>query len=130
MKIERIDEYPNHIPVVAEWLYNEWIWRLPNGSVSLAQNILTALPDISTGLPVALIAIQNCEPIGVARLTIHDMDTRKEMSPWLASVYVPTQHRNNGVGTALCKTIIKKANELGFKDLYLFTPDQESFYLR
>jgi len=130
MEIKLIDEYPGHIPLVAEWLYNEWIWRLPNGSVSLAQSILTTMPDIFTGLPVAFIAIQNFEPVGVARLTIHDMDTRKEISPWLANVYVPTQHRNKGVGTALCKTVIMKAYELGFKDLYLFTPDQESFYLR
>ena len=64
----------------------------------------------------------------MARLIKCDMDTRKDLSPWLASVFVVRQFRNNGVGRALCASLILEANKLDFSSLYLFTPNMESFY--
>ncbi len=127
MEIENINNYPAYIPIVAEWLYNMWGWKIPGGSVSNAEKALMERPD-HTGIPLSFVAIQNYEPIGVARLIKHDMDTRKELSPWLASVFVVKQFRNNGVGKALCVNAISEANKIGFHILYLFTPDKEAFY--
>jgi len=58
------------------------------------------------------------------------MVTRKDLSPWLASVFVPPEHRGKGIGTALTRRIMDEAKALDVGTLYLFTPDRETFYSR
>lgn len=129
MNILRLEEHPEHTIILAEWIFNEWGRNLPNGSVSRAEKALSTTPD-TTGLPVSFIALREERPAGVARLVKHDMDTRKDLSPWLASVFVPVEYRRRGIGTELCKTAVAEAKNLGFAKLFLFTPDKESFYTR
>ena len=66
--------------------------------------------------------------LGSASLVAHDMDTRMDLSPWLARVYVTPEHRSRGVGTALVQRVLEETIELGVETLYLFTPDREEFY--
>lgn len=129
MKIVRLEEFPEHILTVAEWLYKEWGRNLPNGSVTRAEEALSTTPDTS-GLPVSFTALSEGIPVGVARLVKHDMDIQKGLSPWLASVFVPVEYRGRGIGTELCKMAVAEAKNLGFAKLFLFTPDKESFYTR
>ena len=68
--------------------------------------------------------------VGSASLIAQDMDTRPELSPWLASVYVAAEHRRQGIGSALVRRVAQEAAALGVETLYLFTPDQEHFYAR
>ena len=56
------------------------------------------------------------------------MVTRKELSPWLASVYVVQEHRNKGIGSELVRVVMSKIWEQKIKTLYLFTPDRVNFY--
>ncbi len=68
--------------------------------------------------------------LGSAAIVKNDMETRPELSPWLASVYVAPQYRNRGVGTELINHVIEKARLNNINKLYLFTPDQKLFYQR
>jgi hypothetical protein len=43
---------------------------------------------------------------GSAMLIAHDMDTRMELSPWLAGVFVAPKRRGCGVGAALVRRVI------------------------
>ncbi|WP_333873998.1 GNAT family N-acetyltransferase [Methylobacter sp.] len=63
-------------------------------------------------------------------LKVHDMDTRLDLAPWLAGLYVVTPSRRKGVGTALVSAIEKKSHELQIEKLYLYTPESEGFYSR
>ncbi len=58
------------------------------------------------------------------------MDTRLDLSPWLAGLYVSAPRRRQGIGATLVSAIEKKAHELGVKKLYLHTPESEVFYLK
>jgi len=58
------------------------------------------------------------------------MDTRLDLSPWLAGLYVAGPWRGRGIGTALVKAVEQKAIGLGIRKLYLYTPSAEVFYLR
>ena len=66
--------------------------------------------------------------LGSAAIVSNDMDTRTDLSPWLASVYVNAEYRKKGVGSKLVKHVAKYARSAGFSNLYLFTPNQEKFY--
>jgi N-acetylglutamate synthase-like GNAT family acetyltransferase len=56
------------------------------------------------------------------------MRNRMNLSPWLASVYVPPSHRRRGFGAALCQRTVHEARRLGYERIYLFTPDKADFY--
>ena len=61
-------------------------------------------------------------------LKVHDMDTRLDLTPWLASLYVSESRRRQGIGTELVSAIERKAQTLGVETLYLYTPESEVFY--
>ena len=58
------------------------------------------------------------------------MDTKQELSPWLASVFVSPENRSRGIGSELVIQVMNQARDAGIKTLYLFTPDKEHFYIR
>ena len=68
--------------------------------------------------------------IGTASLIEHDVPTRAELTPWLASVYVDPRFRKRGIGSALVRAVLQEARNLGLEKLYLITPDQVPFYRR
>lgn len=78
-------------------------------------------------IPSTFIAKEN-NLMGSASIIEQDMDTRPELTPWLASVFVAPEYRNNGVGSSLVKHIMQTAKQAGIEKLYLFTPDRETFY--
>lgn len=63
-----------------------------------------------------------------AAIVACDMESRPEWSPWLASVYVKPEFRRRGLGSALVTAVMNHAQQQGLSALYLFTPDQASFY--
>ncbi len=120
---------PGLIPAVAGWLYNEWGRHLPGRSLETAEHALRQEPD-ARGLPTTLIATEEDEPVGVARLVEFDLDSRPDLGPWLASVFVPANKRSRGTGTLVCAAIVEVARKKGYPTLYLFTPDRAPFYER
>ena len=58
------------------------------------------------------------------------MQSRLDLKPWLASVFVPSEHRERGVGEALVQRVVDEAREIGYETLYLFTTDKEAFYAK
>ena len=74
--------------------------------------------------------IDQLKSAGTASIYVHDMDTRPDLSPWLAAVYVAPAYRKQGIGSALVKAVESAAQQIQIARLYLFTPDQEHFYAR
>jgi N-acetylglutamate synthase-like GNAT family acetyltransferase len=63
-------------------------------------------------------------------LLASDMDTRTDLSPWLAGVFVLPEYRGRGVAKALTLQVMKRAAELEFENMYLYTPGAEGFYAK
>jgi N-acetylglutamate synthase-like GNAT family acetyltransferase len=63
-------------------------------------------------------------------LVAHDMDSRPQLTPWLAGVFVKPQCRGKGIGSALVRRIEAEARSLEVATLYLYTPNTESLYER
>ena len=81
-------------------------------------------------LPIAWIAHEDGIALGTAALRATDLEGRDDLAPWLAGVFVRAEFRRRGIASALCETVQRKARELGFYRLYLFTTDQQSLYAR
>ena len=58
------------------------------------------------------------------------MDTRTELAPWLAGIYVERNQRRKGIGSKLVRTLEGIAKDLGAQRLYLYTPQSAGFYTR
>jgi predicted N-acetyltransferase YhbS len=81
-------------------------------------------------IPTAIVAISSGQLRGSAMLVQHDMDTRLDLAPWLAGVYVRSLDRRNGIGSALVQRIESEAALLGAAQLHLYTAGASSFYER
>jgi N-acetylglutamate synthase-like GNAT family acetyltransferase len=127
MSIFNLSKEPEHIPTLAEWHHAEWSYLNPGGSVQKRiEKMQTYLGDEL--IPTTYIYKQKDALVGSASIVKHDMQSRLELSPWLAGVFVAPQCRNLGIGSQLVRHVMQEACDAEIKKLYLFTPDQEQFY--
>lgn len=128
-----LGERPAVVPTLATWLYEQWGYFHDHDSVERRIEELNGRLQTDR-VPVAFVALSSdvpdAIPIGTASLTADDLDTRPDLTPWLASVFVAHQFRRDGVGAALVRAVVAHAKTLGIRTLYLFTEDRTEFYAR
>lgn len=131
MKIEYLRDHDDWIPTIAGWFYEEWAKFHPElGVKGMAERLNERC--YTDRLPLALVAVQGKQVIGTVSLKKHDMDTRMQYSPWIASLYVRKDYRNKRVGIRLIDAGLEKARDLGMKHIYLYTRVQKhvDFYTK
>lgn len=129
MKIEYLADHPEFVPLLARWQHREWAFLHPGETLQIRISQL----ENQLGhreIPTTLAAIEDGATLGSASLVTRDLETRPDLSPWLAGVFVGEQYRRRGIGSALVKRIMLEAEALGIRTLYLFTTDQEQLYAR
>ena len=127
MRIEYLADNVALIPIIARWHHEEWGYFNPGDSVE--KRIATLQTHLGRNqIPTTFISLSGGILLGSASLVAHDMDTRMDLSPWLASIYVLPEHRSHGVGTALVQRVLEETIELSVETLYLFTPNREGFF--
>jgi GNAT superfamily N-acetyltransferase len=129
MQISYLADYPQYLPTVAGWIFDEWGWEMPGSTLEgiRAEFSLHLNRDC---IPLTLLALVEQQPVGTASIFRHDMDIRMDLTPWLAAVYVAPEFRGQAIGSQLVRGIEAAAIRLQLERLYLFTPDQEAFYAR
>lgn len=129
MEIALLRERKEYIPILAEWHFREWAHFHDHDSVE--RRIGEFEEELkANGIPRTFVAVKGTVPVGSAGILPHDMDTRMDLTPWLASVYVVPEQRKRGIGSALVQHVMKGAAALGYRTLYLYTPDRPKFYAR
>ncbi len=129
MNIDCLADHKEVIPELAAWFFREWSPLYADKTIDDVRNAIAERTNRNT-IPVALVAFEGATLVGTVCLKAHDMDTRPDLSPWLAGLYIAEPYRGRGRGTALVKAIEQKARELRVSKLYLYTPSAQSFYLR
>jgi N-acetylglutamate synthase-like GNAT family acetyltransferase len=79
-------------------------------------------------IPQTFIAFVDDKPVGCASVLESDMDTKPDLYPWLASVFVLPEFRHRGIGRKLVHQVMQHTKEAGSKNMYLYTPDRAHFY--
>lgn len=129
MEIKYLTDDPEVVSTLAGWIYDEWGHLVPGRTLETAHEKVRQAAG-STGIPLTLVCFLDGEPVGTASIDSADMSTHPELAPWMASVYVKSTMRRQGLGTALCKRVHEELERLGVTTAYLFTPDQEEYYRR
>jgi N-acetylglutamate synthase-like GNAT family acetyltransferase len=127
MRIEYLADRPEALPTLARWKHAEWGHLRPGDTVEKRQARLAEMSK-RDGIPLTVVALEDDEVLGSASLIENDMETRMELTPWLAGVYVGETYRRRGIGAELVRRIMSDAGKLKIPLLYLYTVHSERFY--
>jgi N-acetylglutamate synthase-like GNAT family acetyltransferase len=127
MTIEYLADYPAALPTLAQWQHREWGHLRPGDTVEQRRTRLQGFSNRDR-IPLTVVALDDGEVLGSASLILHDMETRMELTPWLAGVFVGEPYRRKGIGAELVRRIMTEAGKLDIPLLYLYTVHSERFY--
>src|SRR5690348_12974380 len=97
MKIEPLTKHPYLIPEIAKLKFKEFGYLIPNKTLDdYYKGLETHLNE--SRLPMAFVITENNQFIGIFSLNQHDMYTHQHLSPWIESVLVHPDRRNQGIG--------------------------------
>jgi predicted N-acetyltransferase YhbS len=118
-----------HLATVAAW--QDTAFGYLNPSLGMAQRLERLHLSLqSEQLPIVLLALSDDgQALGSASILANSL-THQHLSPWLSAVVVPPVHRQQGIASALALRAVAEVAALGFQNLYLFTPHNESLYAR
>ncbi|MCF4127853.1 GNAT family N-acetyltransferase [Methylobacterium sp. SyP6R] len=122
-------ERPDLMPVTARW---RWEAFAQGQGRSLAE-VTAAESEGAAGpgpMPRTFVLLVDDEPVGMASLAAHDLDTRPDLTPWLAGVFVVPHARGRGHAARLVAAVEAYAASLGVATLWLYTRTAEGIYAR
>lgn len=114
LQLVTTSERPDLAPVVASWLWPEFWHRDGHSYDDTLQAVIKSAT--SYPMPTTFIALADGLPIGTASLAEHDLDSRRNLSPWLAGVFVDPA--------------VKECRRLSHPVLWLYTQTAESLYAK
>ena len=127
MNIDFLGQHLNVLPELAKLHFDEW--KHLSLDTTLEDRVLKLRKMAeSSDVPFFVVAIDMNELVGSAALVKEDMRTRKDLSPWLASVFVKPEFRRSGIGTSLVRRIEGEATRRGMRKLFLFTEHARDLY--
>lgn len=115
MEIINLARHKDLTRKVANWLWEEWGNRHNyNFFESFVNNCLK-----EEDLPQLFGAFEDEQLLGCVTLIRNDLMSRQDLTPWLSALYIDPAYRDKGIGTLLQDYVVKKAQELGYQQVYL-----------
>jgi GNAT superfamily N-acetyltransferase len=126
--IQPLHNQPDFAPILAHWSYRQWYMErdIPFRAVLESYRTRAAGEDI----PLSFCAVAHTIPVGMVSLKLDDLWNRKDLNPWLASLYVIPEFRKRGVGGLLLNAVTSRATGLGLERIYLFLGQHEKAALQ
>lgn len=117
LTIGNLADYPMHIATVSRWVFDQWSSQHGESF----EDVLQRTKDRSRkeGIPMTLIALEDGVPVGTVAVWENDLESRQDLAPYLATLFVSVDHRGKGIGRKLIKAAMQKTKELGYQKLYL-----------
>ena len=81
-------------------------------------------------IPATLVLREDGRLVGSVSVVGDDCEARRDLGPWLASLYVPPGDRGQGRGSHLIQAAIELAKRNEVANLYVFTESAEKLFLR
>jgi len=116
-RILAVSDHPALAPLVAAWLV-EAFGRPGGRTVEQMTALILAPPK---GPEESFVLFDGETPAGTASLAHDDLDSRPDLTPWLAGVYVPPAFRGRGHARALVRHVEGVARAAGVGTLWLYT---------
>jgi GNAT superfamily N-acetyltransferase len=124
--IVAVSDRPALAGVVAAWLVAEF--GHPGGRTVEELTAKILAPPL--GPEEAFVLLDGGRPVGTASLAHDDLASRRDLTPWLAGVYVEPACRGRGYATALVRRVEAFASAASVPALWLYTWTAEPLYAR
>ncbi|MAS25964.1 MAG: GNAT family N-acetyltransferase [Oceanospirillaceae bacterium] len=127
MQIVNMKDRPDACRLLAQWHYEEWKELYPTDTEE------TFYRDLQKSLgaddiPSTWLMVDGETILGSCSIIEDDMESRQDLTPWLANVFVHPDYRGQGLGSKLVNAVMQKARDIGLQRFYLFTEDQTALY--
>jgi len=118
---------PDLVPVTARWRREAF---LQGQGRSLAEVTAVEAARPPGPLTRTFVLLADGEPVGMASLAAQDLETRPDLTPWLAGVTVVPSARGRGHAVRLVAAVEAEARSRGVPVLWLYTSSAEGLYAR
>ncbi len=118
MQIFNLKNKPEYIREVAQLERDEWG---SNTSKTLEEKVEKIKQNFQNEYFEKLILLEDNELIGFISMFEYDMEERKDLKPWYATMYVKKEYRGKGYSKLLNDALLQLAKEKGIPRLYLKT---------
>ncbi|MBV1796468.1 GNAT family N-acetyltransferase [Siccirubricoccus sp. G192] len=125
-RIVAVSNHPEFAPVVATWLIEAF--ENPNSRTVEEMTALILAPPV--GPEETFVLLDRDRPVGTASLAHKDLETRPDLTPWLAGVFVQPAFRGRGYATTLVRRVEAFASVASAPALWLYTWTAEPLYAR
>jgi GNAT superfamily N-acetyltransferase len=82
------------------------------------------------GYETALLAEIDGQPAGTCLFVREEIDSKHDLTPWLAALYVAPEFRKQGTASALVRAIEQHARDVSCAELHLYTMTAEALYAK
>lgn len=117
------------VPVVAQWLWNAF-WQTSGKSFDQLLEAAHRSSRSTAVIPQTFVLLSGDEPVGTASLIGSDLESRPDLSPWLAGVFVTPAHRGRGLAALLVRAAEDAARNEHVSPVWLHTKSAERVYAR
>jgi GNAT superfamily N-acetyltransferase len=130
MRIEQLRQNLELVGEIANTLNQSW-GDLPPWSTTekIRARLLDGTRDVD--FPHVLVAVsENGTFAATGSVKLHELPSHPAMVHWVGEIFVRPEHRGKGLGSRVTEALAEYAFSKGVKNLYLYTPDQQSLYAR
>jgi N-acetylglutamate synthase-like GNAT family acetyltransferase len=120
--VKSIKESPEQITELIDYVSEEW----PGVKNVVIPKIEESLATVN-GLPLTFLLLKNDRVIGFYQLVEQELLVRKDLSPWIAPLFIDKSERGQALGAILLEHGRKMAGQLGYAKVYL-TTDHIQYY--
>lgn len=128
LALTTIAERPELVPLVADWLW-EAFWR-DEGATLAHVTAMVSGATARSGPPQCFVLLADGVPVGTASLAERDLESRPDLDPWLAAVFVHPEARGRGYVNRLVAAVEAAARAADIPTLWLFTNTAERIYAK
>ena len=126
IKIQNLRLYPQHIEMVANWIYQEFGKGNPDRTL---EYVINRFKNRNLNkIPLSLIALIDNKCVGVVSIFDNDLETRPELTPWLAGLYVNPNCRCKGVADKLITGVLEICKNINYNTVFLRTEHTSDYY--
>ncbi|MDR0362370.1 MAG: GNAT family N-acetyltransferase [Planctomycetota bacterium] len=127
LEIDYLADRPEFLRDLAAWLHGEWRHLYPGATMETRTRNLR-IQMRRDAIPFTIVAHENGKPVGTAALIDCDLETRPHLKPWLASVFVPPEHRRRGIAARLVTRVTDIVRTLEYDECFLWTDKEAAYY--
>ncbi|MFD1020999.1 GNAT family N-acetyltransferase [Thalassobacillus hwangdonensis] len=124
MEIKALHEVPERFDEAVDVFWGEWGGE---DNYAFYRDCMEHSSTTSADLPRFYLALDGEKIVGTYALLRNDLNSRQDLCPWLACLYIDPAYRGKGLGAKLLEDGLNRTNEKGYDTLYL-TTDLEGYY--